>query len=745
MRLLTANLPKKENRPVGVVILKKEYAMKKGITFVLALLVMGGALFAQGPTTITATKDGDLYNVTITWKPADDWTAVELRGNYAGDLWGGGRPMTKNPDGSWTITIKGLKAGSYEYKFFADDTWMDEAENYPVTVGNPFGGVNGALIVDDNLVAGIVTKPFAPTVYMNLNLPVSFIYNDSYDVISSTFVARTFIKFQGYWKLNGEILPNLFFFTETNLHGLGNQITVWNEHSDLATNQKNNLRAASFFVRGFTFINNHYAELQKLFLEYRTDYVNISYSDGYYKFIPESYAGPFIFTMYGVDGTKDNNALMGTWRLTKSGLKIADGVNLDYMITWGNNARRTWSGGAIWEDISSGKRPDGGVTGNGVSWDDNKVAFYGSANYFQVSGSFGTIGLNLDFVSEAPDITLASDLDDFFTYLNKQFSIGYKTSLDFGSIAFQFATQMANTESNPSFEYSFGRNSVIGLKTDLTKIGVDGLSVGLYFALVGADYIPWRFYATSDEDKAGDYVGTDVANKYFTFKLQPKYSAGGITAGLDYKLQVANPTNKDTDIASTDDGDIYNDFKVYGGYSTDMFWANLYSNLKFNVYETTTGKNAFEFINVGLNVGAGNLVPGVLNKINLYYELGMSGQGTEVTTDDEMGNSIALSAAFASETYLHFGVGIVGGEGNSTVPNNKTNVGYSIAIQQAFPFMNALNVVKYHAFIQYNHGLRVADGEDQGKIGLSDYRINNFGTSLMNIYDKFIIGVWFDY
>jgi hypothetical protein len=723
--------------------------MKKGL-LILFLVTLATAVFAQSPkTTITAVKKGDLYDVTITWKPADDmWTEVELRGNYQGDLWGKGKPMTKNADGSWTITITGLAEGTYEYKFYANDTWMDEADNYPATVGNPFGGVNGSLIVNEALTRGEITKPWAPTVNLNLNLQWNFKWEEEANQPPPPppqqppeYSAKARLKGAGYLKLHGEILPSLFIFTETFLHGNGggDNYLTYNENWNEKKQNEANLRSLSFLVRGYSIISNHYAELQKFFIEYRTPFVDISYSDGYYKWVPESYAGPFVFTMYSVDGAGDGNALMGTWRLLKQGLPIADGIKLDYMLSWGLNARRQWdTSKAIW---NTNFPPGYG----GSSWDDDKAGFLGSANYFQIVGGFGTIGLNVDLVSETPNADTGHDIDDFFTILNKQFSIGYKNNFGIANVAFQFATQIPNSLFYPNFEYSLGRNSVIGLKGTINTLGLEGLSLGLYVALVGADYNPERFYAVKDEDKAGDYVGSDVANKYVTFKVEPKFSAMGITAGLDYKLQVANPTNKSTDLSAASDGDIYNDFKVYGGFSTPDWWVDLYAKLKFNIYETTANKNAFEFNEAGLKVGMANLVPGVINDVNLYYAFFTAGQGSTNTSDDALGNSVLLTMNFATNTAFHVGLGFVSGEANSTIPDYKTNFGYGIGVQQAFPFMNTTNMTKYHVFVQYRHALNIFDGEDQGKVGLSDYKISGAQAGLYNIKDTVIVGVWFDY
>lgn len=55
-------------------------------------------------------------------------------------------PMKKDKDGVWRSKVK-LFPGRYEYKFFADNTWV---ENLPdaETVSNPFGTQNFVVSVE---------------------------------------------------------------------------------------------------------------------------------------------------------------------------------------------------------------------------------------------------------------------------------------------------------------------------------------------------------------------------------------------------------------------------------------------------------------------------------------------------------------------------------------------------------------------------------------------------------------------
>ena len=57
-------------------------------------------------------------------------------------------PLERNADGEWVIALS-LAPGDYEYRFVADDQWMDDPLSCR-NVANPFGGVNAVLHVHGN-------------------------------------------------------------------------------------------------------------------------------------------------------------------------------------------------------------------------------------------------------------------------------------------------------------------------------------------------------------------------------------------------------------------------------------------------------------------------------------------------------------------------------------------------------------------------------------------------------------------
>ncbi len=54
-------------------------------------------------------------------------------------------PMKKGKDGTWRIKIK-LSPGTYEYKYFVDDAWIQDVPGAALTP-NPFGTHNCVMTV----------------------------------------------------------------------------------------------------------------------------------------------------------------------------------------------------------------------------------------------------------------------------------------------------------------------------------------------------------------------------------------------------------------------------------------------------------------------------------------------------------------------------------------------------------------------------------------------------------------------
>lgn len=664
--------------------------MKKGILF-LALMATVSFLFAAdpvSPTTVAAVKTGDDVAITITWKPAETYVSVFLRGNYDGDQWAAGKEMTKGADGSWSIVVTKKMGDTFEYKYMADGEWQDGEENYPATVGNPFGGVNGFVKVDDGILSGKLTKAFAPKFNINLNMPISIKYTDQ-----AGGEAKASENFAGYFKIGGEFMPNLTTWMEINLHGLGTSKDLWKENNTEAQNLTLAGNAAEILFRGISVINNQYTELQKFLVEYTTPYADIAYSDGYYKPVPESYGSPFYFQVYGVDGAKAENVLMGNFRVKKAGLNITPDISLDYLASWGAGARKTYNK-AIW---------DGGVTTGSGSWDDNKFGLYGVRSLVMVKTPVATFGLNVNQVSEAvsgPD----GNLDDYFAVLNNEVILGAKGTSGIATWVGQFGFHNYGQlkENN-----KFGRQMALGAKVNLALAPLD---LGFDLRLVGADYKTIRFYSDSDELKGGIYPDSNINNLYV--QLKPKYSANGITAGLDAGLKVWNPLGEETDKYK----DMETDYKLYGGYAAGALTLDAYAKLGFKIYDVSTGKESFGFNGLGLQATYKDTVPGLLNSTKLMYSAVNNGAYTTVTTDNNLSHTLLLEAVWATETKTFIGASFVGGDSVTGTTDDQATYGLNLGIAQGFVFNEVKNFDKFQIFAQVRtNGFNSFDSGDQYK------------------------------
>jgi 1,4-alpha-glucan branching enzyme len=69
---------------------------------------------------------------------------ISLAGDFNGwDI--NGLPMKKENKGNWKISIN-LDPGRYEYRFYADGTWLDDPKAQE-RVGNPFGSQNCVRVI----------------------------------------------------------------------------------------------------------------------------------------------------------------------------------------------------------------------------------------------------------------------------------------------------------------------------------------------------------------------------------------------------------------------------------------------------------------------------------------------------------------------------------------------------------------------------------------------------------------------
>lgn len=117
--------------------------MKKGITFVLAMLLLGSLAWAQ--STVKLGPDGKSL-IFIYDNP--DATQATIAGTFNG--WNPtATKMTKRADGKWEFVLSNLAADEeVKFKFLADEEWdQDSAKAAPASADDGFGGLNGVVSI----------------------------------------------------------------------------------------------------------------------------------------------------------------------------------------------------------------------------------------------------------------------------------------------------------------------------------------------------------------------------------------------------------------------------------------------------------------------------------------------------------------------------------------------------------------------------------------------------------------------
>ena len=96
------------------------------------------------PTLLAEHASGAEFHVVHLRVNHDTARHVFVAGTFNG--WNPARaPLQRNADGTWEIALS-LAPGEYEYRFVADEQWMDDPLAHR-HVQNPFGGVNAVLQV----------------------------------------------------------------------------------------------------------------------------------------------------------------------------------------------------------------------------------------------------------------------------------------------------------------------------------------------------------------------------------------------------------------------------------------------------------------------------------------------------------------------------------------------------------------------------------------------------------------------
>jgi hypothetical protein len=127
----------------------------KKLFLLAAAFLMGSAAFAE-----IALKDAGNGQVTITFTYQDDKASeMDVIGSF--DNWTApGEAMTKNPAGLWEKAITAASTDEITYKFYSKGTWITD-EKAPDLKDDGYGGHNGLIVVADILSGAVPAVPGA--------------------------------------------------------------------------------------------------------------------------------------------------------------------------------------------------------------------------------------------------------------------------------------------------------------------------------------------------------------------------------------------------------------------------------------------------------------------------------------------------------------------------------------------------------------------------------------------------------
>jgi hypothetical protein len=697
--------------------------MKKGL-LLFAMMMFTGLLAIAAPTQIAAVQDGDTVDVTINWNPEVEYFEVELRGNFREGAWDSGDAMTQKEDGSWEITLTSTMGDSFEYKFFADDEWMDAEENYPAVVGNPYGGVNGFVMVDEALLAGEIKAAFSPSLAVQFNMPTRIVIQDNHgmdDTVTLTSV--------GWVKMSANILPDVHTFVQYNI--LGNSgdksLQLWNE-----TDGFRQEIAEDFLLESFGAFDTNVSVLTHYLLEYRTDYVNIAYLNHYQSLVGSNYGDNdgYIFNIFRVgNGGNAQPSGGGAWRLSKSGVDLGVG-KLSYNLGWGAIKRNQWGVG--------GTNPSSAAT---VDW--TTVFNFGYAGYMFTYFTSEAIDAML-YVGQVSD----SNPENNKSYLNDlthEIAFGLKGEAAIIDYALQIVTAFAPDSYYKNGEWKAGDYFNVGA-TAKTSLGDLGLKLGLLIG--GDDYDQSRFFVYNDfgwdATSSSNVIISDGLQGEMNIDVDVSYDLGILEAKVKNDIRVQNPLSEIDSAAYTNDN----------YYGAQLWLAGAAAGLDYEVYGKTrfslddSVDNAFTFRSAGLSATYG-LGMEALESITFNYGLGLQGGSSSATTDDGSVHSIWVEAGMFED--LNVGLGAVAQAGDlySNISDTQASLGLAFGLSYDITILGRKGSQLYIQF-QNNLGNTFSDpangsNTNKGDVILDDFFLPSAGSSILSKSNQVVLGAYLDF
>jgi hypothetical protein len=542
--------------------------MKKGLILLSILLIFTTSAFAD----VTVESAGDV-KVTFSYTPDYDAGFVGLVGDFQGWNLDGAVPMTKNEDGSWSVTLDAKPGDNFLYKFNVDGEWTEDP-NAPKTSDDGFGGLNGRVVVDD-FIGGVVDDgTFRPELYFKSNAAIytvnTAITENPNDEAEKAFLySGTDLRAKWYPVVEGSPLEFLDIVLEVKAFDGTLDLykasavttftgTEWVVGTDWEQGAKN--FATLFFGPTGVFGAPNPTEMIKLKQTWKLPFVNLLTATGYAQVGDEE---SILYKI--VKGDEDSNAGI---------LEIYNPESFDLGF------------GTLDFKVAPNKR-----TG--------AFGLYSYVNLDVTDLALVSLGYNM-LSSEGADVTLIGDTA-------------------------QSALTLGVSQDTP-----FGTYKIQGLLNVIDGVDLaDGYAIAAEYDETFGDF-SIVFGAKQAGGSAtllyGDNGGLDVGKT--TVYINPSISVGDMKFGADTSVSTDNEiTSNVYDLSQK----VYANLPDLGPGTLDLY-ARFYENFDLN----TGGETTVEFQEVGLKYGIGELGPLTYLDIIVDHSADLGGAGTADDTYYEL-------------------------------------------------------------------------------------------------------------
>ncbi|MBN1242727.1 MAG: hypothetical protein JXA15_08475 [Spirochaetales bacterium] len=577
--------------------------LKKLLAAVAVLFLLGSAAFAD-----VRIKDEGSGKVAITFTHKDD-AATEMAVIGSFNSWvEPGEPMARNADGLWELTIEASVEDEIVYKFFSKGSYIFDFKA-PDKKDDGFGGNNGLIVVADVLAmqaAGVSSasggsaaavvpllpgarKKLAFGTFAFVESDTRFDTTDGFDAVQSTVDAKS------VWKLEGDVVGKMpAFFEITFFDG---STPVWEDGVTPLGDGLESLASGFVFNPAFWLGAEARPSLDKFRFGFDTKYV--AYETGYGE----------------------------TW------LPGRESVLWETVEVEGTSAGLGYSSFRLGSEL----REIGDFSFDAALVPNRSLNdFYGL--YAWAKAAYGDY--ELDFQYDLRSLTKTEPLEIFEVLTRQDYIVGARGYIGMLGLSGQFLLSRF-TPGGTAEALPFTDKMAAALKIDYADF------FELWDGYVEARYrgsAAQLLYLDADgnAEELGDpeTLGLDLGGSIrLGHWLRGKLDAGATLSSVDLfagNIAVAARPGLTVDVSLL---------------AKRPLTAELYADLSYDTVPDA-GKDAFNFIQAGLAAHAGDLLPGLLETVDLWY--GLSNGAT-------MWNSLLAELGFAHGISAQIGGGFRSG------------------------------------------------------------------------------------